>query len=124
MENKPKLFCEKGRTKQSFRDQCNINNIVDKARKTGLITHQNSRTPVYQDCTKIPNYQESLEIVIHASNMFSELDARTRERFSNDPAKMIEFLQNEDNIEEAVKLGLVNPPAEPEDNTPAEPTPK
>jgi phage internal scaffolding protein len=40
------------------------------------------------------------------------LPAQIRSRFDNDPAKLIDFLENEQNHDEAIKLGLVNPPGE------------
>lgn len=102
------IDCSKdGRTQQHFKEQCNINFIVEKARKTGLLAHLNNRTPQYADVTKIPDYQDAMETIITANNAFWSLDARSRERFGNDPARMIDFLQDENNYDEAVKLGLV-----------------
>lgn len=96
-----------GMTQQNFKEQCNINTIVEKARRTGLLNHLNNRVPQYADVSNIPSYQEALAVVIQAENAFLSLDARTRERFANDPEKMVEFLQDEDNYDEAVKLGLI-----------------
>ena len=36
-----------------------------------------------------------------------DLPAKIRQRFNNNPAELIAFLQNSDNIEEAVELGLM-----------------
>jgi len=38
------------------------------------------------------------------------LPADLRARFDNDPAQLIQFLENSDNKDEAIKLGLVNKP--------------
>lgn len=108
------IDCSKdGRTQQHFQEQCNINTIVEKARKTGLLSHVNSRIPQYADVSKIPDYMQAMEIIIKADNAFYSLDAKTRERFANDPANMVEFLRDPKNYDDAVKLGLVEKPKEP-----------
>lgn len=95
-----------GKTKQSFRDEVNINKIVASFEKTGMVTHLNSREPFYGDVSEIVSYQDALNIVNKANELFNGMDARVRERFANDPAKMIEFLEDEKNLDEAVKLGM------------------
>jgi phage internal scaffolding protein len=53
-----------------------------------------------------------LNQVIAAEDEFMRLPADLRARFENDPAQLIEFLENLENKDEAIKLGLVNPPVE------------
>ena len=38
------------------------------------------------------------------------MSADIRERFKNDPAEMISFLEDENNLPEAIKLGMVTTP--------------
>ena len=45
--------------------------------------------------------------VIAAQDEFEALPAQIRARFDNDPAKLIEFLENSENRPEAEELGLV-----------------
>lgn len=109
------IKCEGGRTKQSFKAQCDINKIVDKARVTGLVGHLNTKKPVYGDVSDIPDYQSALSIVIKADEAFSSLPSKVRNRFHNNPVEMIDFLSNKENFDEAVKLGLfVKKVVEPE----------
>jgi len=95
------------RTKQSFKEQCDINSIVAKGRARGFIEHINSRPAFYDDVSNVPSYQEALQIVIDADTAFMSLPAKVRERFGNDPGKMIDFIQDENNIKESRDLGLV-----------------
>jgi phage internal scaffolding protein len=44
-----------------------------------------------------------------AEDEFDALPAQIRARFENEPANLIDFLSNEQNRDEAEKLGLVNP---------------
>jgi phage internal scaffolding protein len=46
--------------------------------------------------------------VFAAQDEFDRLPAQIRARFDNDPANLIEFLENSDNRPEAEALGLVD----------------
>lgn len=97
-------------TQQSAKDECDINLIVDRA-KRGADLSQLSRGPgFYGDFTNLPSYRESLLMVKSAQDSFMSLDASVRKRFSNDPAELLDFLANPANRDEAVRLGLVNAP--------------
>lgn len=96
-------------TQQSPKDECDINVIVERA-KRGEDLSRITRTPIYGDFRTIPSYKDALQIVINAQNAFNSLDAFVRERFQNDPARMVDFLNDPKNRDEAVRLGLVNPP--------------
>lgn len=112
---------EPSMTKQSFRDEVDINKIVAKFERTGMITHLQKSTPFYGDVSALVGYQDALNVVNEAELLFSSMSAEVRERFANDPAKMIEFLSDERNVDEAVKLGLVVRRPEP---VKAEPVPE
>lgn len=105
------------RTQQSFRNQCDINEIVERARVAGFVSHVNSKPPVYGDVSTIPDYQSALGVVNTAREAFEALPSKTRERFNNDPSRMIAFISDKNNYDEAVKLGLVTkkevPPVPP-----------
>lgn len=103
---RPVVVCGESRTKQSFRDQVNINTIIARYRKTGMLSHVNENPGFYADVSNYGSYQESLAIVKAAEDAFMGLSAAVRARFENDPQKMIEFLSDSKNQDEAVALGL------------------
>lgn len=105
-------FPTKGRTHQSFKDECDINLIVARARNSVSIPI-NARVPRFLDCASIPDYRSALDTVRSAEQMFEGLSSEIRERFSNDPARLLDFLSDEKNRDEAVRLGLLNPKPEP-----------
>lgn len=105
---KPTISCPPGRTKQSFREKVNINSIVAKHRRTGMIEHLNSKKPFYGDVTNISSYKESLETVIIAQDLFNKMSPDIRQRFKNDPNEMITFLNDPKNHEEALELKMIN----------------
>lgn len=106
-----------GRTKQSHKDETDINSIMKRFEKTGMIEFINSHEPKYGDVTAM-DYQTSMQNVAQANEMFADLPAKVRDRFDNDPAELLEFLDNPANREEAVLLGLVEPQKEPNPETP------
>lgn len=97
---------EVSRTKQSFKDSTDINKIIARFGRTGMLTHVNSRQPFYGDVSNIDSYQGCLEVVRQAQELFAGMSAQVRERFGNDPAQMISFLENPANLDEAVRLGM------------------
>jgi phage internal scaffolding protein len=105
--NESGLHCEDAsRTQQHFKDECDINNILRQFNITGLLPEQ-PVSPRYGDFTGISDYHTALNQVIAAEDEFMALPATIRARFENDPAQLIEFLDNKDNKDEAIKLGLV-----------------
>lgn len=104
-----------GRAKQAFKNECDINNVIKRYDKTGLITHVNNMKAHYGDYTEVNEYQDSLNIVIKAQADFDALPSELRKKFGNDPGNFVEFVTNPENNEEMVKLGLANPsPVEPQ----------
>lgn len=104
---------EPDRTQQSAKDECDINLIVAAAQRGAGIKHVNPAVPQYGDFTGLPDYKSALLMVNKASDMFMSLDAFVRERFGNDPGRLLDFLSDDKNRDEAIKLGLVKAPDAP-----------
>lgn len=105
-----KSFSQPTMTKQSFKQDCDVNNILKKYMKTGLIEHANRFQGRYGDFLEAPDYRVALDQVIAAQREFEALPSKIRTRFDNDPAQFLEFVQNQDNLEEMYDLGLANRP--------------
>jgi phage internal scaffolding protein len=106
--NESGLHCEDATlTQQHFKDECDINNILKQFNVTGLLPEA-PLSPRYGDFTGISDYHSALNQVIAAEDEFMALPAQIRSRFDNDPAKLIDFLENVENKDEAIKLGLIN----------------
>lgn len=110
---KPGLKCGEGRTKQAFLDQVDVNKIMARYNKTGMFTHVNGRQPFYGDVSSVVGYREALDRVMEAESLFKGMSAEVRNRFGNDPARMIDFLEDPKNLDEALKLGMVVKRPEP-----------
>lgn len=99
-------FTQPSLTKQSFKDECNINHIMSKYEKTGSIEHVNNHQGSYGDFTHSQSYQESLNQIMLAQNQFDSLPAQIRKQFENDPILFVEYCSNPDNHDNLVKMGL------------------
>lgn len=98
-------------TQQQYIDDCDVNLIMARFMKTGHIPLH--VPPMLEgDFSQLPSFQEAQNIVVQAREMFMELPAKIRERFEHNPQKLQDFLADEDNRAEALKLGLINPPQE------------
>lgn len=107
------LVCDgKTRTVQSAKDECDINKIMSRYAKTGLISHVNGREARYGDFTGVVDYQTAVDAVRAAEVSFMALPSSVRSRFDNDPGQLIAFLSDRANLDEAVELGLVQKPVQ------------
>lgn len=106
-------FTGAGRTKQSFKAECDINNIMARFLKTGVLEFTQKNQPRYGDVTGL-EYQSAINLVAGAKSMFNQLPAQLRDRFENEPAKFYDFVQNPRNREECEEMGLLAPKAVPD----------
>lgn len=100
-------------TQQHFKEETDINTIVERFGITGEIP-TNVRVPLEGDFSEgVLDYQSALNAVLQADNAFMQMPADIRARFHNNPAEFLEFVHDEANRDEAVKLGIVVAPAAP-----------
>lgn len=106
--NESGLACEEpSLAQQHFKDECDINNILRQFNVTGMLPEA-PLSPRYGDFTGIVDYHSALNAVIAAEDGFMALPAQIRSRFENDPELLINFLDDPNNRDEAIKLGLVD----------------
>lgn len=122
------VFSKPSLAKQSFRDECDINNILRQFNVTGQLP-AGSVQPQYGDFSGITDYQSALNAVMAAQDSFLQLPAKVRAKFDNDPALFVEFASQEANRDEMKALGLlheetakavVTSPSEPVSGEPAQ----
>lgn len=112
-----------GRTQQSFREEANINNIMRKWNATGKIDHLAQGKPKYGDFSTVYDYKTAQDAINESNATFADLPAEIREKMGYSPAELLRFLDNEDNYEEALELGLVNKRPTTEGESPPETPP-
>lgn len=103
----PLRFPEKSRTKQAFKEECDVNNIMRRARETGIAPGGQLAPWREADFTALPSsYHEALNQVLEAEATFGLLPSAIRKRFNNDPGEFLNFATNPENGEELISLGL------------------
>lgn len=95
-------------TEQAHKDQCDINQILRKYDKTGLITHVSKMEGTYGNLTGM-DFKEAMDLVINANRMFKDLPSEIRKRFNQSPQDFLAFMEDPNNREEAIELGMINP---------------
>lgn len=113
----------KSMTKQSFKNETNINNIMSKYEKTGVIDHLSQHNGSYGDFSNVPSFHEALNMIKHSEHMFQNLPANIRKHFNNDPAEFLEFYDDPDNHDATIEMGL-RPQPEPAPEPVIEPVPE
>lgn len=92
-------------TQQQFKEESDINNIVDRFMKTGHLPDPVSM-PQYVDYEGVFDFQSAMNVVRQADENFMRMDAKVRARFHNSPQEFLEFFADPANTDEAVRLGL------------------
>lgn len=97
------------KTQQSFRDEVDINKIVARFTKDDLLEVMRNNPGTFADLTKVGNYKEALEKIMLAKETFAKLTPKIRKRFENDPGQLVDFMSDENNLDEAIELGIMPP---------------
>lgn len=107
------LLCEdESLTVQAEVEESDINTIVRRFGITGELP-TNVRVPLSGDFAAAGDYHSSLNALLEADKSFMAMPAEIRARFDHDPAKLIAFVEDPANRDEAIKLGIVNAPQAP-----------
>lgn len=105
----PPLLCtmEERRTKSEFKDECDINLIMARYRKTGVLPESAlSAAARYGDFSQVPDFMEMRHKIIAAEEVFAALPAEVRKQFNNDPGAFIDAADTVEGRALMVKLGL------------------
>lgn len=103
----------KTRTKSEFADEANINNIVKRC-MNGATLPAGNRTPLFGDFTEVADFSSAQILIADAQSQFELLPSDIREKFGNNVSDLMDFLDDENNLDEAIALGLApKPESEP-----------
>ena len=93
-------------TKSEFKDECDINNVVKRALRTGVLPGVD-REALYGDFSQVENYAEAQIKIANAKSEFEQLPSGIKEKFDNDVTNLLDFVDDPENEAEAIKLGLL-----------------
>lgn len=105
------IIGDAGKTHQHFKEECDINEIVRRFGLTGKLP-EDFRPPVSGDFTGVVDFHTAMNAVRGAQEAFMAMPAELRARFGNDPQRLMDFVEDGKNYDEALKLGIVAKPAE------------
>lgn len=102
-------------TRQEFAEECDINGIMKRYERTGMIPGNPNFVPQYLDLTVTPaNLMDCMNQMIDADQAFMSLPATVRKEFDNDSMRFVEYASNPDNLGRMREWGLAPPEAPPE----------
>lgn len=96
---------DKGLTKQSFKNECDINKILKKAQVAGSLDHLTKHGGSYGDFADF-DFRESQTMLAEGAQIFSELPSEVRNEFGNSVSAFFEFVNKPENVD---KLNLLLP---------------
>lgn len=98
------------KTQQQFKQDADINNIVRRMALHNQVPATMVAEPIYADISEAPDFQTANNIVLETEQKFFGLPSKVRARFENNPQKLMEFLNKEENRKEAEELNLIPKP--------------
>lgn len=96
---------EPSRTKQSFAEEADINNIVQKHDARTLIQSLNLAEKSYGDVTSFQDFHEIMNVLVEAEQDFQNLPSDVRRLFDNDVAVYLDTAHDDDKRNALVDLG-------------------
>ena len=121
-------------TKQSHKNECDINRVMDRARHGASLSHLLNHGGNYGDFSHVTEdwMQNTLDTIADANSIFYDLPAELRTEFNNSPGAFFEFVNNPDNADRLDEIfpalsepgrQLLNPTttSEPAPTAPVEP---
>lgn len=104
----PDKVYEESRTRQSEMRSADINLIMAKYQKTGVLPPA-TRQGFFADVSEVGDYREALDRIQRMDNYFLHLDPEVRKQFDNDPAIFLDFVSHDANLPKLEEMGLIAP---------------
>ncbi len=95
----PPLKYDDGRTKQSFKDETDINKIMARFDRTGTISHMAKFEGVYADYSDY-DFFEQTRMLTRGREVFDALPAELRREFNQSPAAFFAYVNDPANADD------------------------
>jgi hypothetical protein len=104
-----KCCAEEGKTRQSEADQADINKIIKRLDRDGILPLSafTQREGAFLDVSEVPDFASAMQQVDKARDYFMSLPATSRAMFDNDPAKLLDAVRREDSLQLLVDAGVI-----------------
>jgi len=94
-----------GRTKQSFKDETDINQILKRAQKTGTLNHLEKHEGSYGDFSTFDFFETQL-MLARGREIFDDLPVELRSEFNQSPEQFFKYVNDPANVD---RLGTLLP---------------
>jgi len=106
LHKKPEVrrYSRHGRTKQSYKDSCDINQLLERGAREGGLSHLVKHGARYGDFAMI-DWENMQHTLAEGQQIFNELPAELKREFNQDPAEFFGFVNdpaNKDRLEELI----------------------
>lgn len=98
-----------GMTEQKHKDDTDINVLLSRFDRRHALEFRSDNVGHFGFADAV-TFQDAMYIVAKGNSMFEEMPSHLRQKFENNPAKFLSFVQNPENAEKMVKLGLARTP--------------
>ncbi len=98
----PATVYKDGRTKQCYKDECDIDKIMTRFSVTGTISHLTKYEGVYADFSEFDFHTQST-MLARGGEIFAALPAELRKEFSQSPARFFKYVNDPANAEDLRK---------------------
>jgi len=85
---------EESMVKGSFKDECDVNKIMAKYRRTGQLPDLVKSDPQFGDFSTVPTYLEAMTVVRRSTEQFEALPAAVRAECGNNPEVFLDRLRD------------------------------
>lgn len=102
---------ETSRTRQEFAEECDINALMARYEKSGVISHVNNTPGQFLDLgdASALDLMSAMNTLNAASDAFMSLPATIRAEFDNDAMSFVAFAEDASNIDKLREWGLAKP---------------
>ncbi len=99
---RPDIVYDDGRTKQCYKDECDIDKIMTRFNVTGTISHLAKHEGAYADFSDF-DFHEQTNMLTRGREIFDALPAELRQEFGQSPAKFFAYVNDPKNVDELRK---------------------
>lgn len=105
------VFKKQSMTEQSHKNEYDINRLISRATKTGVLaTADQIRSVYFGDFSGVDQALENHLKLKEAEEHFMSLPSAVRDYFANDPKRLLKALSDSSQLGKLVDLGLVKAP--------------
>ena len=92
------------RTKQAFKDECDVNRLLQRFQKDGAMSHLEAYGQEYGEYSTF-DFHAQMEKLRRGNEIFAQLPSEIRSgEFENDPGRFFEYVNNPENVQRLPEL--------------------